>query len=66
MIEYQEKEILYKFLMDLDADFTVIKTQILATNPPPSLGTAYHMVAEDERQRAISNDKSTPPEIHCV
>lgn len=62
MIDYQEKERLYEFLMGLDADFTVIKTQILATKPPPSLGTAYHMVAEDERQRAISTDKRTPPE----
>lgn len=54
MIEHQEKERLYEFLMGLDVDFTVIRTQILATKPVVSLGTAYHLVAEDERQRSIS------------
>lgn len=48
--------------MGLDAEFTVIRTQILATKPLPSIGVAYHMVAEDERQRAISNDNRTPHE----
>ncbi|GJU48850.1 putative RNA-directed DNA polymerase [Tanacetum coccineum] len=56
IVEHVEKERLYEFLMGLDNDFNVIKTQILATKPIPSLGTAYHMVAEDERQRKISNE----------
>ncbi|PWA74906.1 GAG-pre-integrase domain, Gag-polypeptide of LTR copia-type [Artemisia annua] len=60
--EYQEKERLYEFLMGLDVGFSVIRTQILATKPVPSLGTAYHMVAEDERQRAISNENTSPHE----
>ncbi|PWA90295.1 gag-polypeptide of LTR copia-type [Artemisia annua] len=60
--EHQEKERLYEFLMGLDAEFTVIRTQILATKPTPSLGTAYHMVAEDERQRAVSNENALPLE----
>ncbi|KAI3511071.1 hypothetical protein L1887_18215 [Cichorium endivia] len=51
MSEYQEKERLYQFLMGLDAEFMVIKTQILATKPTPSLGTVYHLVAEDERKK---------------
>nr|XP_043616027.1 uncharacterized protein LOC122587938 [Erigeron canadensis] len=54
--EHQEKERLYEFLMGLDSEFTVIKTQILATKPVPSLGTAYHLVVEDERQRSISSE----------
>ncbi|KAI3494583.1 hypothetical protein L1887_40715 [Cichorium endivia] len=62
MSEYQEKERLYQFLMGLDAEFMVIKTQILATKPTPSLGTVYHLVAEDERQRSISNEKRAPSE----
>lgn len=49
--------------MGLDAEFTVIRTQILATKPIPSLGTAYHMVAEDERQRAVSNENAKPLEF---
>nr|GEY88340.1 hypothetical protein [Tanacetum cinerariifolium] len=50
--EHQEKERLYEYLMGLDAEFTVIRTQILPTKLVPSLETTYHMVAEDERQRA--------------
>ncbi|KAF5783293.1 putative transcription factor interactor and regulator CCHC(Zn) family [Helianthus annuus] len=62
MNELREKERLYEFLMGLDADFAVIKTQILAMNPIPTLGNAYHLVAEDERQRMISGEKKTPTE----
>ncbi|KAF5812650.1 putative RNA-directed DNA polymerase [Helianthus annuus] len=57
LVEHQEKEKLYEFLMGLDGDFSVIKTQILANKPTPSLSTAYHLVAEDERQKQISEDK---------
>lgn len=47
IVKHVEKERLYEFLMGLDNDFNVIKNQILATKPIPTLGTAYHMVAED-------------------
>ncbi|KAJ0580529.1 putative RNA-directed DNA polymerase [Helianthus annuus] len=56
-MERLEKERLYEFLMGLDAEFSVIKTQILAMKPTPTLGTAYHLVAEDEQQRSISDGK---------
>nr|GEX12936.1 Gag-pre-integrase domain, Gag-polypeptide of LTR copia-type [Tanacetum cinerariifolium] len=39
-----------------------IWTQILATKPVPTLGTANHMEAEDERQRAISLKNQAVPE----
>ncbi|XP_024965911.1 uncharacterized protein LOC112506113 [Cynara cardunculus var. scolymus] len=57
LTEHQEKEKLYEFVMSLDAEFTIIKTQILAMQPIPASGTAYHLVTEDERQRSISADK---------
>ncbi|KAJ0809569.1 putative RNA-directed DNA polymerase [Helianthus annuus] len=57
LVEHQEKERLYEFLMGLDNEFAVIKTQILANKPTPGLGTAYHLVAEDERQKHITEDK---------
>ncbi|KAJ9566378.1 hypothetical protein OSB04_002344 [Centaurea solstitialis] len=57
IVELKEKERLYEFLMGLDDKFSVIRTQILAMSPVPSLGNAYHLVAEDERQRTISGDK---------
>ena len=62
MVELKEKERLYKFLMGLDDKFSVIRTQILAMSPVPSLGKAYHLVPEDERQRTISGDKKPAAE----
>lgn len=63
MMELREKERLYKFPMGLDSEFSVMRTQILAMNPIPSLGNAYHLVAEDERQRTISGDKKPTTEL---
>ncbi|PWA50210.1 GAG-pre-integrase domain, Gag-polypeptide of LTR copia-type [Artemisia annua] len=51
--ELKEKEQLYEFFMGLDGDFSIIRTQIHTIKPIPSLGNAYHLVAEDEKQRAI-------------
>ncbi|GJZ65658.1 integrase [Tanacetum coccineum] len=58
----RKKEKLYQFLMGLDTEFAVIKTEILAMNPIPTLGNVYHLVAEKERQRPISGVKKAPPE----
>jgi len=55
--ELKEKEQLYEFLMGLDGEFSIIRTQILATKPIPSLGNAYHLIAEDEQQRSIAGGK---------
>ncbi|GJT65758.1 hypothetical protein Tco_1017238 [Tanacetum coccineum] len=60
--DLRDKERLYEFLMGLDNHFSVIRTQILAMNPILNLGNAYHRVAEDEHQRAISLDKRTTTE----
>ncbi|KAL9996373.1 putative retrotransposon Copia-like protein [Helianthus debilis subsp. tardiflorus] len=57
LTELKEKERLYEFLLGLDSDFGTIRTQILAMQPLPSLGTAYHLVADDEQQRAVSGVK---------
>ncbi|XP_023732405.1 uncharacterized protein LOC111880228 [Lactuca sativa] len=48
--EVKEKERIYEFLMGLDEEFSIIRTQILTMNPPPSLGSTYHLVAKDEQQ----------------
>ena len=66
MMDYQEKERLCESLMGLDVEFTMIKTQILETKPTLSLGIGYRMVAEDERQRAISSDKRAPPKAAAL
>ncbi|KAI3796118.1 hypothetical protein L1987_38782 [Smallanthus sonchifolius] len=64
LTELREKERLYEFLLGLDAEFGTIRTQILATQPTPSLGTAYHLTADDEQQRTISGAKR--PAIDAV
>ncbi|KAJ0513275.1 putative transcription factor interactor and regulator CCHC(Zn) family [Helianthus annuus] len=40
--------------MGLNADFSVMRTRILATKPLLGLGETYHLVAEDEQQRIIA------------
>ncbi|KAK9075334.1 hypothetical protein SSX86_003657 [Deinandra increscens subsp. villosa] len=60
--ELREKEQLYEFLMGLDSEFSIVRTQILATKPIPSLGNAYHLVSEDEQQRSITGGKKVVTE----
>ncbi|KAD6454783.1 hypothetical protein E3N88_09489 [Mikania micrantha] len=62
LVELKEKERLYEFLLRLDSDFSVIRTQILAIRPTPTLSNAYHMVAEDEQQRNLAIEKKNPTE----
>ncbi|KAI3501163.1 hypothetical protein L1887_29024 [Cichorium endivia] len=57
LAKIKDKEKLYEFLLGLDSDFGTIRTQILAMQPIPTLGTAYHLVADDEQQRVVSGGK---------
>ncbi|CAH9084424.1 unnamed protein product [Cuscuta epithymum] len=59
----REREQLYEFLMGLDEAFNTVRSQILTTKPAPTLGAAYHMVAEDERQRLVSDGRRQPQEV---
>nr|KAJ0214816.1 hypothetical protein LSAT_V11C400213750 [Lactuca sativa] len=52
--EIREKERTYEFLLILDDEFSVIRTQILAMKPFPPIGSVYDLLAEDEQQRALS------------
>ncbi|XP_023734446.1 uncharacterized protein LOC111882319 [Lactuca sativa] len=62
LTELRDKERLYKFVLGLDNEFSTIRTKILAMKPIPTLGEAYHLVAEDEQQRAVSTGKRTNSE----
>ncbi|GKA95037.1 putative RNA-directed DNA polymerase [Tanacetum coccineum] len=66
LVELKEKERLYKFLLGLDSDFDVIRTQILAMKPTPSLSNSYHMVGEDEHQRNVTIGKKTTTEMAAL
>ncbi|OMO87828.1 Integrase, catalytic core [Corchorus capsularis] len=57
LVDMREKEQLYDFLMGLDDEFGIVKTQILSTKPTLGLGHAYHLVAEDEQQKQISANR---------
>ncbi|KAJ0928320.1 putative retrotransposon gag domain, retrotransposon Copia-like protein [Helianthus annuus] len=60
--EQKDKERLYEFLLGLDSEFGTIRTQILAMQPIPTLGSAYHLVADDEQQRAVAGNKKVSTE----
>lgn len=49
--------------MGLDEIFGTVKTQILSTKPMPSLGTTYHLVAEDEQQRTNPASRRTTSDV---
>ena len=49
----KDKERIYEFLMGLDNEYSTIKTPILALKPAPSLDATYHLVIQEEHQRAI-------------
>nr|GFB06759.1 hypothetical protein [Tanacetum cinerariifolium] len=59
LVELKQKERLYEFLLGLDSDFIVIRAQILAMKPTPSLSNSYHMMAKDEHQRNVTVRKKT-------
>nr|GEV89799.1 Gag-pre-integrase domain, Gag-polypeptide of LTR copia-type [Tanacetum cinerariifolium] len=61
--ELKGKERTYEFLMGLDDQFSVIKTQILAMKLTPDLSAAYHLVAKDEQQRTIASSKGPVREV---
>lgn len=53
-MDLKEKEHLYEFLLGLDNFFVSIKTQILRSQPIPSIRIAYHLISKDEQQNYIS------------
>ncbi|XP_051134176.1 uncharacterized protein LOC127253569 [Andrographis paniculata] len=60
--ELSEREQLYEFLLGLDNELFVIRTQILAMKLTQSLENAYHLVAEHEQQRSITSGKRSAHE----
>lgn len=62
MTQICQREHLYDFLMGLDESFNKVQTHILRTMPIMSLGTAYHLVTDDEKQQEVSMQKPTKDE----
>ncbi|XP_071719068.1 uncharacterized protein [Rutidosis leptorrhynchoides] len=49
----RDKERLYNFLMGLNDEYNGIRSQILSSDPLPSVMAAFHLVNQDEQQRII-------------
>ncbi|OMO78630.1 hypothetical protein CCACVL1_14252 [Corchorus capsularis] len=50
----REKEKVHQFLMGLNEKYNVVRSQILNTDPLPSLSRAYALVAQEERQQLVA------------
>lgn len=59
VIEMREKEYLYDFLIGLDDMFATVKTKILSSQPIPSVGIVYYLVAQDEQHCNISTSQDS-------
>ncbi|CAN1335125.1 hypothetical protein LINPERPRIM_LOCUS36641 [Linum perenne] len=55
-----DKEKLDTFLMGLTESFSAVRSHILTLQPQPSLNVAFHLVLEDEQQRAITASRAAP------
>ncbi|KAL8142562.1 hypothetical protein V2J09_015594 [Rumex salicifolius] len=60
IMEQESEDQLLHFFINLNAEYDSIKSQILATDPLPSLGKAYYMVLQVEKQRKISTTVQEP------
>ncbi|XP_071695157.1 uncharacterized protein [Rutidosis leptorrhynchoides] len=55
IVSMRDKDRLYDFLMGLNEDFSTVRTQILSSDPILTVGAAFHLVSQDEHQRATGN-----------
>lgn len=44
-------------LMGLNEEYRFVRTQILSTNPLPTLEASYHLISRDEQQKHIGNTR---------
>ena len=57
-----EKERVHQFLMGLNEKYNTVRSQILNTDPLPSLSRAYALVAQEERQQLVIASRSASVE----
>ncbi|CAL1399691.1 unnamed protein product [Linum trigynum] len=55
-MESHEAMKLLDFLVGLDDHYSAVRTHLLSQKPPPTLGEAYHAVANDEQQRSLTHE----------
>ncbi|WRX18121.1 Reverse transcriptase [Theobroma cacao] len=57
MEDMREQEKVFDFLMGLDDTFSTVRSQILSVDPLPSLGKAYSIAAQEEKQRQVAANR---------
>ena len=55
----KENEKFHQFLIGLNEKYSVVHSQILNTNPLPSLAQVYARVSQEERQQWVTTSKGT-------
>nr|XP_023884247.1 uncharacterized protein LOC111996488 [Quercus suber]XP_023884248.1 uncharacterized protein LOC111996488 [Quercus suber]XP_023884249.1 uncharacterized protein LOC111996488 [Quercus suber] len=53
--DLQARELVMKFLMELNETFSQVRTQVLLMDPIPSLSKVYSSLIQEETQRAVTN-----------
>lgn len=64
MSETQDSDNVYQFLLGLNDSFQQLRSQILATDPLPSIGRCYAILHQEETQRLIQ--PTSHPEISAL
>ncbi|KAK2969735.1 hypothetical protein RJ640_015879 [Escallonia rubra] len=58
MQSMREEEKVFDFLMGLDESFGTLRSQVLSIEPLPTLGRAYAITAQEEKQKSVVADRS--------
>ncbi|XP_073022626.1 uncharacterized protein [Primulina eburnea] len=59
-INYQNQECVMQFLMGLNESYAQIRAQILMMDPIPVISKVFSLVVQEERQRSIHKDITSP------
>lgn len=61
ILDAENRSRLMQFLMHLNSDYDVVKSQILATKPLLNVNKAYQIVLQVEKQKQVTNGVPTEP-----
>lgn len=65
-LQYQQRQRTMKFLMGLNESYSGVRGQILLMDPLPSVNRAYSLVLQEERQREVSSNRSSPLDVAAL
>lgn len=59
----RERERVHQFLMNLNVEFSVLCSNILSTEPVPTLNKIFSIVVHEERQKLVTRAQESGPEV---